>query len=116
MTTTLNAETGVVAAVAFSPDGKTLAIGGGYATILRNLATGTNAAVFPGSAGALAFSPDGTTLAVGGDAATLWDTATKQKTASFASPWQITSITFLPDGTTLAANDHNGVVMWTSAR
>ncbi len=60
-----------VTALAFSPDGKTLAVGGYRAVTLWTLATGKPTAVIthlPGPVQSLAFRPDGSQLAVAGGA------------------------------------------------
>jgi sugar lactone lactonase YvrE/predicted Ser/Thr protein kinase len=67
-------------AVAFSPDGHTLACASGRAVLLWNTTTATPAARLDAGARtveAVAFSPDGRTLATAGDDATvrLWDLA-----------------------------------------
>jgi WD40 repeat protein len=65
-------------AVAFSPDGHTLACASGAAVLLWNTTTGTPAARLDAgtrTVGAITFSPDGRTLATAGDDAVvrLWD-------------------------------------------
>jgi WD40 repeat protein/serine/threonine protein kinase len=67
-------------AVAFSPDGHTLACASGEAVLLWNTTTGTPAARLDAgtrTVEAIAFSPDGKTLATAGDdaAVRLWDLA-----------------------------------------
>lgn len=101
--------------LAFSPDGKTLAVGRGT---LRDAAgvvdvwqldTGTLRATYRGHAGgvtALAFSPDSKLLATGSldKTVVLWDTATGQeRTRSLMIPALVVwSVAFAPDGKTLA--------------
>jgi len=101
--------------LAFSPDGKTLAVGRGN---LRDAAgvvevwqldTGTLRATYRGHAGgvtALAFSPDSKLLATGSldKTVVLWDTATGQeRTRSLMVPALVAwSLAFAPDGNTLA--------------
>jgi WD40 repeat protein len=100
--------------LAFSPNGETLAIGGGSGASggiidLWNVATHKRVAhiVYPQAEfSSLSFDPDGKTLATtdrpGG--VKLWDLATKQATDMFTNDAdQFESVAFSPDGRTLVA-------------
>jgi WD40 repeat protein len=116
--------------VAFSPDGKTLASGGGHETskekqsevVIWNLAAGKPQASYQGHSApvvALAFSPDGRTLATGSCDRTvkLWDTATGEERATLKGHADmVTSVAFSPDGKTLASAGWDRTVkLWDTA-
>ena len=105
-----------VNAVAFSPDGLTLASGSRDDTVrLWDVETGQEISILTGhtyDVEAVAFSPDGTTLASGSRDGTVrvWDVATRQEKhtllnesyQAWDSPW-VLSVAFSPDGLTLAS-------------
>ena len=109
------------AAVAFSPDGHTLAIGRSDGIdALYDLRTGrqTGALVGAGSTNDLDFSPDGTLLASASltGTATLWNVARRSKVAKLPGAVAAFAVRFSPDGKLLAVGDSSGaVVLWDAA-
>jgi WD40 repeat protein len=110
-----------VESLAFSPDGRTIAVGDvGGDVGLWDTATGrrTGTLAEGNSVYTVAFSPDGQTLAVGDDGGHvgLWDTATGRRTATLAEGNPVVSVAFSPGGQTLAVGDFGGHVgLWDTA-
>jgi WD40 repeat protein len=115
-TVTLNKQKGGVSAVAFSPDGKTLAWADGPTVELLEAATGNLIQQLRGHGGPvilLDFSPDGKTLAAG-TATTihLWEVATGERRLVLGEPGnRLTSFGFSPDGRTLVSAQANSTVL-----
>src|SRR5215469_2464783 len=119
---------GGVSAVAFSPDGSTLASGDSNGrSYTWNVASRRLSVTLtdPGSQGvaSVAFSPDGTTLA-NGDAdgsIDLWNIVTGRQVGTMTDPSGLTgsgvsSLAYSPDGRTLATGDGNGSsYIWNTA-
>jgi WD40 repeat protein/tRNA A-37 threonylcarbamoyl transferase component Bud32 len=108
-------------AVAYSPDGQTLATGGGFPVIggevrLWDAATGAprrQLGTHRGKVTAVAYAPDGATLASAGDDGTvkLWDVATgAERRAIPAHAKAVRCVAFAPDGHTLASCGEDGAV------
>jgi dipeptidyl aminopeptidase/acylaminoacyl peptidase len=109
-----------VSAVAFNPDGTTLATGAFDARArLWDVATGGTLAILEEQAfKSVAISPDGTRLATGSIAgASLWDVATGERLARLVGHEGIVAcVGFSPDGTRLATGSSDTTVrLWDTA-
>ncbi len=112
--------------VAFSPDGKFLAIGRSNSKVyLLDIPNREFISVFTldfqdeDNVNSIAFSPDGTLLAAARNnffdagVVKLWDVETKQEVATFKENRQdFHSVSFSPDGTLLAAGSNSTVKLW----
>ncbi len=118
---TLAGSNSAIRALAFSPDGKTLASAGAdRVATLWDLASRTPIVVFEGHKGsirALAFSPDGKQLATAGEdgEVKLWDPKywSRAGHALPATPTWCSRLAFTPSGATLASGGLDSAVkLW----
>ena len=119
MKATLDAGRNGTCALAYSPDGNTLATDGRGGILLWDVGTGELKGILEGNrygVSYLAYSPDGRILVGHGDDGTiqLWDTGTGElKVAIERHESSVRSVAFSPDGRTLAAGTWDGPVqLW----
>ncbi|WP_159038719.1 WD40 repeat domain-containing protein [Streptomyces sp. NRRL B-1140] len=119
----LTAHTGSVNAVAFTPDGHTLASAGeDHSVKLWNTATRRLTATLGGHTDAVtgvAFSSDGRTLATAGadGSVKLWNPATQRETATLTGQGSaLNALALSPDGRVLASAGNDGTVrLWSTS-
>lgn len=106
---------GYIRALAFSPEGTTLASVQEYVINLWDVTTGKRRPVLPGHedpVSCLAFSPDGLSLASGdaqGDTVLVWDVKRARPRYACTGHWPgVLSVAYAPDGRTLATGDGYG--------
>ncbi len=108
-----------VDSLAFSPDGKMLAVGNSDSNIiLWNMDTRLpigQPLKASGTVNSVAFSPDGNILASGNEDGSimLWNTATRQQVGQpIKSNGGSCSVVFSPDGKTFASVGGGGLILW----
>ena len=105
-------------AVAFSPDGKRLAVATGVGIWIYDGQTYRELSLITGHTGAVrtvAFSPDGKTLASGEEDGTikLWNLETGDVTTLVGNLFHVDCVAFSPDGKMLASGSWDGTVkLW----
>src|SRR5262249_51562430 len=98
-----------VRSLAFSPDGKTLAVSGGPSTRLFDTATGRERLKIDRRANWLSFSPDGTTL-VGAVAGTIyrWEGAPGRSLIPEGGDSAVGQVAVTADGKRVVSRGHDG--------
>jgi WD40 repeat protein len=106
----------MIEALAFSPDGKTIAATGwGGGVRLWDAATGKELRKIPqpNHVRSVAFSPDGRTLAAAGTPIGLWDVATgKELRRLDGHEKSVSHVAFCPDGKTLVSVGDDQTIRW----
>lgn len=109
-----------VTGVAFSPDGTTLAAGGGSTIRLLDVEAGTVKAELEteiSDIASIAFSPDGTALVYGGadPAAWVWNLAGDNHALLEGHDQRVSALAFSPDGQMIVSGDASAVHLWNAA-
>lgn len=107
---------GVVTRLAYSPDGKLIAVMGAIGIWLYDAESLTEVGMIARGASTIAFSPDGRTLASGHRDRTiyLWDVSAQRRIGSLTLPSKgVTALTYSLDGHTLAVGFGYGkIALW----
>ncbi|MDE0185432.1 MAG: sigma-70 family RNA polymerase sigma factor [Candidatus Poribacteria bacterium] len=111
---------GVVTRLAYSPDGKLIAVMGAIGIWIYDAESLTEVGMIARGARTIAFSPDGRTLASGHRDRTiyLWDVSTQKPVGSLLFPGRrgVTTLSYSLDGKTLAVGYGNGnIALWDTA-
>ena len=108
---------GSVEAVAFSPDGATLATSNHDTILFASTQSGApmGAIKTPAHIWGLAYAPDGSVFSAGNDGKVRqWNAATSalMQTFALADEYNVTDLMIAPDGQTLAASNSNAFQLW----
>lgn len=118
----LNGHTDEVTSIAFSPDGKTIASGGGDGVRIWDLATSKQTAylfvpdttpnMHNDNVSSIAFSPDGKRLASGHSPPMIWDLPSGKGRAGEDRNRSVRSLAWSPNGKTLISAGLDGIRVW----
>jgi len=104
---------GTIEKIAYTPDGKLLAVAGSVGVWLYDAVNLTEVGLLESPTGlsSLAISPDGNTIAAGSNSNQfyLWDLETKRQIGQLEEVW---SFDFSPDGETIALGKRNDIRLW----
>ena len=116
---------GTIREIAYSPNGKHLAVAGSVGIWIYDMTTYQVRALladFIGTVNSVAFSPNGGTIVGGSDDGNivLWDVGTGKKRKKFKDAAWVLSVTYSPDGKTIATGSGHveglgpGIYLWDS--